>query len=81
MNIETFSFNPYRECTYVLVNDHKQAVIIDAGMYETREQQRFAQYIQDISFQNCFRIGGCNFELYCAFFRQDDQKIHYTQFE
>jgi glyoxylase-like metal-dependent hydrolase (beta-lactamase superfamily II) len=46
MNIETFYFNPYRECTYVLVNDHKQAVIIDAGMYETREQQRFAQYIQ-----------------------------------
>jgi glyoxylase-like metal-dependent hydrolase (beta-lactamase superfamily II) len=29
-----------------LVNDHKQAVIIDAGMYETREQQRFVQYIQ-----------------------------------
>jgi glyoxylase-like metal-dependent hydrolase (beta-lactamase superfamily II) len=45
MNIETFYFNPYRECTYVLVNDHKQAVIIDAGMYEQREQQRFAQYI------------------------------------
>ena len=46
MNIETFYFNPYRECTYVLVNDHQQAVIIDAGMYEMREQQRFDQYIQ-----------------------------------
>ena len=46
MNIEIFYFNPYRECTYVLVNDDKQAVIIDAGMYEAREQQRFAQYIQ-----------------------------------
>ena len=46
MNIETFYFNPYRECTYLLINDQQQAVIIDAGMYETREQQRFAQYIQ-----------------------------------
>ena len=46
MNIETFYFNPYRECTYVLINDHKQAVIIDAGMYDSREQQRFEQYIK-----------------------------------
>ena len=46
MNIETFYFNPYRECTYLLINDEQKAVIIDAGMYETREQQRFAQYIQ-----------------------------------
>ena len=46
MKIETFYFNPYRECTYLLINDQQQAVIIDAGMYETREQQRFAQYIQ-----------------------------------
>ena len=46
MNIKTFYFNPYRECTYVLSNDAKQAVIIDAGMYEEREQKRFAEYIQ-----------------------------------
>jgi glyoxylase-like metal-dependent hydrolase (beta-lactamase superfamily II) len=46
LTVETFYFNPYRECTYVLANDHQQAVIIDAGMYEAREQQRFAQYIQ-----------------------------------
>ena len=30
----------------MLINDNNQAVIIDAGMYETREQQRFSQYIQ-----------------------------------
>ena len=46
MKIETFYFNPYRECTYVISNDAKQAIIIDAGMYEVREQQRFAHYIQ-----------------------------------
>ena len=46
MKIETFYFNPYRECTYVISNDAKQAIIIDAGMYEVREQQRCAHYIQ-----------------------------------
>lgn len=45
MTLKTFYFNPYRECTYVLSNEAGQAVIIDAGMYEEREQQRFAEYL------------------------------------
>lgn len=44
-NITTFYFNPYRECTYVLTDTNKHAVIIDAGMYESREQLRFKEYI------------------------------------
>ena len=43
--LHTFYFNPYRECTYVLSNEAGQAIIIDAGMYEEREQQRFAEYL------------------------------------
>ena len=46
VHIKTFYFNPYRECTYVLTDDAKHAIIIDAGMYEEREQKRFAEYIQ-----------------------------------
>lgn len=46
VNLKTFYFNPYRECTYVLTDDAKYAIIIDAGMYEEREQQRFADYIK-----------------------------------
>lgn len=46
VNLKTFYFNPYRECTYVLTDDAKHAIIIDAGMYEEREQQRFAEYIK-----------------------------------
>ena len=45
MNLKTFYFNPYRECTYVLSNEHRKAIIIDAGMYEENEQKRFAEYI------------------------------------
>ena len=45
MTLKTFYFNPYRECTYVLSNETGQAVIIDAGMYDTKEQERFVDYI------------------------------------
>ena len=45
MTLKTFYFNPYRECTYVLSNEQGKAIIIDAGMYEEREQQRFVEYI------------------------------------
>lgn len=45
MTLKTFYFNPYRECTYVLSDERGNAIIIDAGMYEEREQQRFAAYI------------------------------------
>ena len=46
LTLETFYFNPYRECTYVLTDKEKHAVVIDAGMYEEREKTRFAQYIK-----------------------------------
>lgn len=46
MNIKTFYFNPYRECTYVLTDADHHAIIIDAGMCDVREQQRFAEYIR-----------------------------------
>ena len=39
VNLKTFYFNPYRECTYVLTDDAKHAIISDAGMYEEHEQQ------------------------------------------
>lgn len=46
LTVETFYFNPYRECTYVLSDKDKHAVVIDAGMYEEREKARFAQHIK-----------------------------------
>lgn len=46
VHLKTFYFNPYRECTYVLTDDAKHAVIIDAGMYNEHEQQRFVNYIK-----------------------------------
>lgn len=46
MNIKTFYFNPYREATYVVTRgEQKQCLIIDAGPYGEKEQQRLAEYI------------------------------------
>ena len=43
LNIKTFYFNPYRECTYVVSLDKKgdgdrHCLIIDPGMYGEREK-------------------------------------------
>lgn len=52
MLVKTFYFNPYRECTYVLhdanwkINDQTAAIIIDAGMYNSREEERIVEYLQ-----------------------------------
>lgn len=51
MQIKTFYFNPYRECTYVLYHltenqDGRDAVIIDPGMYSDKEEQRIMEFLQ-----------------------------------
>ena len=46
MQTKVFYFNPYRECTYVLWDDNRHAVIIDAGMLDEREQRRFRDFIE-----------------------------------
>ena len=51
MNVQTFYFNPYRECTYVVNAYRKDAknatcLIIDPGMYGEREEQRLWDYLE-----------------------------------
>lgn len=46
MQTKVFYFNPYRECTYVLWDADRHAVIIDAGMLDEREQRRFRDFIE-----------------------------------
>ncbi len=45
MQIKTFYFNPFRECTYVVHDAQGNAVIIDAGCQTAREQERLAEYV------------------------------------
>lgn len=46
LNIKTFYFNPYRECTYIVsLGDSSDCLIIDPGMYGESEERRFYDYL------------------------------------
>jgi hydroxyacylglutathione hydrolase len=46
LHIHTFTFGPFQENTYILSNEKKKAIIIDPGMYEIAEFDRFFKYIE-----------------------------------
>jgi glyoxylase-like metal-dependent hydrolase (beta-lactamase superfamily II) len=45
--VQSFTFNPFQENTYLLINDKKQCWIVDPGMYDSSETNLFIQYITD----------------------------------
>lgn len=46
INVQSFTFNPVQENTYVLWNEKGNAIIIDPGCYFTNEQEALAQFIK-----------------------------------
>ncbi len=47
MEIQKFTFGPFGENTYVLVDkESKEAIVIDPGMYDNSERQRFKSYLE-----------------------------------
>jgi glyoxylase-like metal-dependent hydrolase (beta-lactamase superfamily II) len=47
--VHSFTFNPFQENTYLLINDKKQCWIVDPGMYDNSETKPFIQYLTDNS--------------------------------
>lgn len=47
MQIKTFYFNPFRECTYIISSNSGDAIIIDCGCYTDKEKERVANYITE----------------------------------
>ena len=45
IQIKSFTFNPFQENTYLLINDNKDCIIIDPGMYSASEQMELDSYI------------------------------------
>lgn len=45
-HIQTFTFNPFYENTYVLYDDTKECIIIDPGCIEKYERDELAQFIE-----------------------------------
>ncbi len=46
MYIKIFTFNPLQENTFLIWDDTKEAVVIDAGMFFEEEKQYFSQFIE-----------------------------------
>jgi len=44
--IQTFTFNPFSENTYVVYDETKECVIIDPGCFERYERDELAQFIE-----------------------------------
>ena len=42
-----FYFNDLRECTYVLWDETREAIIVDPGCFTEREKQRLANFIEE----------------------------------
>lgn len=51
MHIKTFTFNPFQENTYLLYDDTKEGVLIDAGCLFPQEEQAVQQFISDNQLQ------------------------------
>lgn len=45
ITVEQLTFNPFQENTFVVFDETKECVIIDAGMYTQEERLRFQEYI------------------------------------
>ncbi|WP_236017565.1 MBL fold metallo-hydrolase [Roseivirga sp. E12] len=46
MQVKAFTFNPFMENTYVVYDQTKEAVIIDPGCYDPKEQQELVAFIE-----------------------------------
>jgi hydroxyacylglutathione hydrolase len=47
LHLHSFTFNPFQENTYLIINEQKQCWIVDPGMFDTNETNQFFSYISD----------------------------------
>ena len=45
ITVQTFTFNPYQENTYLLIDENKNCIIIDPGMHSAAEEEEFKAFI------------------------------------
>jgi hydroxyacylglutathione hydrolase len=43
--VQSFTFNPFQENTYLIINDKKECWIVDPGMYDNNETKQLTDYI------------------------------------
>lgn len=45
LSLQSFTFNPFQENTYLIINEQNQCWIVDPGMYGAQETSHFFDYI------------------------------------
>ena len=45
LKIKTFTFNPFQENTYLLINEQNEGILIDPGCYEPYEQKELLDFL------------------------------------
>lgn len=53
ITVQTFTFNPYQENTYLLIDEDKNCIIIDPGMHNHAEQQKLKNFIVEQELKPC----------------------------
>lgn len=43
--VQSFSFNPFQENTYIIYNESRECIIVDPGMYNSAEEQELSEFI------------------------------------
>ena len=46
LKIKKFTFNPFQENTYLLINDKKDCIVIDPGCFDKNEEKILSDYIE-----------------------------------
>jgi len=47
LQLQSFTFNPFQENTYLIINEQKQCWIVDPGMYDSNETNLFFSFIEE----------------------------------
>lgn len=47
MQVQAFTFNPFMENTYLAFDETKEAVLIDPGCYDSREQKELIDFVDE----------------------------------
>jgi hydroxyacylglutathione hydrolase len=56
LTVQSFTFNPVQENTYVVYNENKQCCIIDPGCYFASEEQEIKDFIQQNALQPLYLL-------------------------
>lgn len=47
IKLKTFVFNPFQENTYVVYDDTKECIVVDAGCYTADEEEALVRFVED----------------------------------